>query len=107
MAYFFCKLIPPRSTFPFDMTGAEKAAMDEHVAYWRAKAEEGVAITVGPVFDPKGAFGIAIAEAADAAAMGEVTEADPVIRAGLGFAFEVHPIPSLILRGAPATAGST
>lgn len=98
MPYFFCKLIGPRPTFPFDMNEAEATAMAAHSAYWQEQAGKGVAIAVGPVFDPKGPFGVAIAEAADDTAMRAVLDADPIIQAGLGFAFEMHGIPSLILR---------
>jgi hypothetical protein len=34
MSHFLYKLIPPRSTFPGDMTEAEGAIMQEHFAYW-------------------------------------------------------------------------
>jgi uncharacterized protein YciI len=102
MPYFFCKLVAPRPTFPFDMSEAEGAAMQAHAAYWQEQAGKGVAIAVGPVFDPKGPFGVAIAEAPDEAAMRRLLDADPVIGAGLGFAFEMHGIPSLILRGGGA-----
>jgi hypothetical protein len=39
VAYFFFKLIPPRSTFPADITPAEAQLMERHVAYWRGFME--------------------------------------------------------------------
>jgi len=98
MAYFHMKLVPPRKTFPFDATDAENAAMAEHAAYWRAKAAARTAIVAGPVFDPAGAFGVVVVETTDEAAAKALGENDPVVKAGLGFAFETALMPSLILR---------
>ena len=98
MAYFHMRLVPPRKTFPFDATDAENAAMAEHAAYWRAKAEIRTAIAVGPVFDPAGAYGMAVVEVADEAAARVLADGDPVVKSGLGFAFEIAPMPSLIMR---------
>ena len=33
-SYFVYKLIPPRPTFPVDITDAEAAIMQQHFAYW-------------------------------------------------------------------------
>lgn len=35
MNYFLCKLIPPRLSFPADMTPAERQLMQEHAVFWR------------------------------------------------------------------------
>ncbi len=102
MPYFFCRLVPPRPTFPLDATEAETAAMAAHAAYWLAEAGKGTAIAFGPVFEPPGAWGLGVAEADDAEAMRKLTEADPVILAGLGFRYDIHPMPSLILRDGAA-----
>jgi hypothetical protein len=40
MPHFFCKLIAPRPTFPFDMNESEKALMGEHAAYWTKMCNE-------------------------------------------------------------------
>ena len=103
MAYFHLKLLPPRLSFPQDATEEELAAMQRHAAYWRRHADTGMAIAVGPVFDRNGAWGMAVIEVADADAAQAAADADPVIQAGLGFRFEVSPMPSLILR---PTAGA-
>jgi uncharacterized protein len=34
MAHFLFKLIPPRPTFPGDMTEEEGAIMEDHFGYW-------------------------------------------------------------------------
>ncbi|MGO4438006.1 YciI family protein [Rhizobium sp. RAF56] len=104
MAYFHLKLLPPRQTFPHDATEEETAAMQRHAAYWRRNADTGMAIAVGPVFDPRGAWGMAVIEAADPAAAKVIADADPVVLAGLGFRYEISPIPSLILRPSAGAA---
>ena len=98
MGYFHLRLIPPRPTFPFDITEAEGKAMAEHAIYWKKLAADGHAVAVGPVFDPKGAYGLAIVEAENEAEAEAFGAADPVSRSGLGFDWEVAPMPSIILR---------
>lgn len=98
MGYFHLRLIAPRPTFPFDMTEAEGEAMAEHAIYWRKLAADGRAVAVGPVFDPKGAYGLAIVETENEAEAEALGAADPVTRSGLGFRWEAAPMPSIILR---------
>ena len=94
------RLVPPRPTFPFDISEAEGKAMADHAVYWRKLADDGHAIAVGPVFDPRGAFGLAIVETENEAEAEALAAADPVARADLGFRWEVAPMPSIILREA-------
>ncbi len=98
MPYFLLRLTPPRPTFPFDATEAERALFSEHAAYWIAQAGEGRAIAVGPVFEPNNTWGLALVEAEDEASALALGAADPVIVAQAGFAYAVAPVPSLILR---------
>jgi uncharacterized protein len=98
MKYFFCKLTPPRPTFADDMTDAERQLMHEHVAYWSDHAAKGTAIVFGPVADPSGGYGIAVIEAADEAAMRELSARDPVMSAGRGFSYAIHAMPQIVLR---------
>jgi hypothetical protein len=98
MGYFHLKLVSPRPTFPFDMTEVERVAMTAHAQYWRRLTAERLAVAVGPVFDPKGPWGMALVETeneTEAEALGAV---DPIFEAALGFRWEVVPMPSLILR---------
>ncbi len=104
MAYFFMRLMPPRSTFPHDGTGEEMAAMKRHAEYWHQNALAGSAIAVGPVFEGEGAFGIAVVEVADKAAAQALADADPIVTSGFGFRFDVLPMPSVILRRQAGTA---
>jgi uncharacterized protein len=57
---FFLKLNPPRSSFTHDMTAQERSIMQQHLAYWDTYVNDGTVIALGPVFDPKGGFGIGI-----------------------------------------------
>jgi len=98
MGYYHLKLIPPRTTFPFDMNEAEKVGMTAHSHYWQRLAEDKRAVVVGPVFDPKGAWGMAIVETENETEAEALADADPVIIASLGFRYDVCPMPSLIIR---------
>ena len=92
MPHFFCKLIAPRPTFPFDMNDAEKALMQQHAAYWKEMCQEGAVLVYGPVMDPKGPYGMGIFEGADEADVKRRTDADPVMQAGIGFKIEITPM---------------
>jgi uncharacterized protein YciI len=98
MGYFHLKLVSPRATFPFDMSEAEKVAMEAHARYWQRHAEDRRAVVVGPVFDPKGAYGIAIVDTENEAEAEALAAADPIISASLGFRYDVCPMPSLMIR---------
>jgi len=65
--HFFVRLIPPRPTFPMDMTPEEKSLMQKHVVYTHEKFAAGKFLIFGPVMAPTGAFGMAVFEAADEA----------------------------------------
>ncbi|HZZ59573.1 MAG TPA: YciI family protein [Roseiarcus sp.] len=95
MAYFLCKLIPPRKTFLNDMSEDERALMGEHRTYWSPYVEGGLVIAMGPVADPAGAYGVMIADAASRATLEALQANDPVIRADRGFSFETFAMPGL------------
>ncbi|MGH8282303.1 MAG: YciI family protein [Gammaproteobacteria bacterium] len=94
MPFFFCKLVPPRSTFATDLSPVEAAAMGQHALYWKGLVEGGARVfALGLVMDPAGAFGIGIVEIDDEAAVRELTENDPAIKANVGLRYEIHPMP--------------
>ena len=95
---FLYKLIPPRPTFPADMTDEEGAIMQEHFGYWAGVIAERRAVAYGPVMDPKGTYGIAVLDVADEAEARGVAEGDPAPAANAGFGFELHPMPDAIVR---------
>lgn len=91
-SYFLCRLLPPRPSFPFDMSEEEGAIMGEHVAYWSGHIRAGRAIVFGPVADPNGAWGLGVLRVADEAAVRTVEAEDPAIRSGKGFRYEILPM---------------
>jgi len=80
---FVFRLISPRPTFPIDMTESERKVMGEHVTYWTALRDKGIAVVFGPVLDPKGVWGVAIVETSDEATARALLANDPVEKAGL------------------------
>ena len=95
--YFLTRLIPPRPDFPRTMSEQEAKAMGEHAAYCRGLLASGQAVVFGPVADPAGVWGLGVVRGADEAAVWALTDADPVIRAGLGLRYEVIPMISAIV----------
>ncbi len=89
--HYFFKLIPPRVTFPADITQEERELMDEHSAYFQQQFEQGKLLLYGPVMAPEGAFGLAILEVADASEAQRFGENDPSVKAGLN-RFSVYPM---------------
>jgi uncharacterized protein YciI len=98
MSYFLFKLTPPRPTFPQDMTPVERDVMQAHSAYWSALANKGIAIVVGPVADPAGAWGVAVVEVADETAARALADSDPVTKSGLAFQYDIFPMLQALLR---------
>jgi uncharacterized protein YciI len=89
--HYFMRLIPPRSTFPGDMTGEERALMMEHVRYMNEIFTAGKLLIFGPVMAPEAAFGMAVFEVGDETELREIMEKDPTVRAGLN-KFDFHPM---------------
>jgi uncharacterized protein YciI len=98
--HYFARLIPPRPTFPFDMTSEERAVMMEHVKYTQEKFAAGKVLIFGPVMAREGAFGMAVFEVADEAELREIAENDPSVLAGLN-KFEWHPMKLGAAQGSP------
>lgn len=96
--HYFCKLVPPRPTFPQDMTGEERQLMAEHARYMRECFDAGKILIYGPVMAREGAFGMAVLEVADEAEARRIFEDDPTIKAGLN-RFELSPMQVAAARG--------
>jgi uncharacterized protein YndB with AHSA1/START domain/uncharacterized protein YciI len=94
--YFCSRLLPPRPSFPGDMTPTELKVMQAHVAYWTALLHEGKAVVFGPVADPKGAWGLGVLRGKDRAEVEASLSRDPVILANLGFSHELLPMPQAV-----------
>jgi uncharacterized protein YndB with AHSA1/START domain len=82
-SHFFVKLHPPRPDFARTLSPAERAAMDAHSAYWKARLAAGGVVAFGPVNDPAGAWGLGLLAAKDAAEAQAFVEGDPARAVGL------------------------
>lgn len=81
--YFVVRLTPPRPTFPRDMTEAEKEIMKQHATYWREMQRKGFVPVFGPVFDPKGVYGLGILAVDTEDQASVLIAADPAVSSGL------------------------
>jgi len=89
--HFLVKLIPPRSTFPQDMSEEEKKLMQQHAAYWQGLLGEGKVIVYGPVSDPKGAYGMGVLRVENEEEARSLMAGDPTCKAGLN-TVEIYPM---------------
>jgi len=72
-----------RATFANDMTETELALMNAHFVYWKDMFEKGVCLFGGPVFDPKGVYGILAIQAATEDEARAIASADPSVKGGV------------------------
>ncbi len=98
--HFVFKLTPPRPTFAFDQTPHEAQVMAAHIDYWRGLLDRGVAVVFGPVLDPTGGWGLAVAEVENAEQAAQIRADDPVTRAGIA-TLDVHPMLNAVARPLP------
>ena len=77
MPHYFLKLNPVRPTFSQDMTNTERAVMMQHVSYWGELTKKGMVTVYGPVFDPKGAYGIGVVEVENDEQLQNLIKNDP------------------------------
>jgi len=96
--YYFFKLIPPRPSFPQDITNEERLLMDAHARHFREFFDNGKVLVYGPVLATGGAFGMAVLEVADETEARQFAESDPSVRAGMN-RFELSPMQVAAARG--------
>jgi len=101
--HFFVRLLPPRPTFPQDMSEHEGNLMREHALYTRGYFEAGTVLCYGPVMAAGGAFGAAIFEAENEAEVRGVLDDDPSVKAGLN----TYDVSAMRLGGARASSAGT
>ena len=58
--YFVLHLLPSRPDFALTMTADERQIMLQHTAYWSDLMDKGKVVVFGPVFDPKGIYGLGV-----------------------------------------------
>jgi uncharacterized protein len=94
---FLYRLLPPRATFPQDMSPAEAEVMQRHVAYWQDLLDRDVALAFGPVLDPDEPWGLGLLNTDDAEAARAIGDADPAVQSGT-CTYQVVPM-QLLRRG--------
>ena len=77
--HFLYKLYPPRPSFHLDQNEDEKKMMQQHMEYWKALTNQKNAILYGPVFDPKGMYGMAVIEVNDERKADEIAKRYPAL----------------------------
>jgi uncharacterized protein YciI len=97
LQHFVYKLIPPRPTFPADMTSGEAAIMQQHFAYWNQFEERGIVAVLGPVLDPAGTWGLGIVAAETEDDVRALAADDPAVRSGMS-TYEVWPMADPFVR---------
>jgi uncharacterized protein YndB with AHSA1/START domain len=96
--FYLCRLIPPRPSFPFDMTEHERNVMGQHVDYWKKQLDAGRAIVFGPVNDPVGPWGLGVLRVKNRSEMDALKDADPAVRGDIGMRYETLPMISAVTR---------
>ena len=81
--HFFVKLIPPRPTFPTDMSPEERAIMLRHIEYTTRLFAEGKVLIFGPVLDASDPFGMAVFEVENESEVVQLLNGDPSVSCGL------------------------
>lgn len=98
--HFVFRLTPPRPTFAFDQTPEEARVMAAHIDYWRGLLDRGIAVVFGPVLDPAGGWGLAVAEVESNDHAERIRLEDPVTRAGIA-TIDAVPMLGAIVRPLP------
>jgi hypothetical protein len=100
MHYFVCKLIPPRKTFPNDMSELERNLMRQHGEYWTGHLKRGKVLLFGPVADPDGPYGLCVLALAENPQSGleaaQMCRDDPIQLGSIGFSFAIFPMPRIV-----------
>jgi uncharacterized protein YciI len=89
--HYFLRLIPPRPTFPHDMTDQERSLMQQHVVYMQAAFDQGKLLIYGPVMAPGDPFGMAVLEVDDEPEARRFMDDDPTVHGGLN-RYALHPM---------------
>ena len=80
---YFVKLIPPRTSFPGDITLEEMATMKRHADYYATHFQAGRVLIYGPVMATSGPYGMGVLNVESEAEARQLVEADPSITEGL------------------------
>jgi uncharacterized protein len=75
------------------MSDAERAIMGQHLAYLTGLMNQGIVLVFGPVMDPAGPYGMAIATAESAEELRTLTAKDPAVQL---HHYEIHPMRAVL-----------
>jgi len=75
--YFMLKFLPRKPNFAQTMTDEDRKIVVQHHEYWKKHVDSGIALLFGPVFDPKGTFGICIVAVDSEREISKLMENDP------------------------------
>lgn len=100
--HYVLRTTPPRPTFQQDMTEEERHIMIQHIAYWTDNADKGIALVFGPVFDPKGGYGLGIIEVENEMQINTLIAEDPAVISGL-LRTEFNPMRAILSKKWQAT----
>lgn len=78
--YYVLYLIPSRPDFAQTLTDEERSIMQQHFIYLKRYLDQGVLLVFGPVSDPKGTYGIAIAGVETEEQLRTLMDNDPASR---------------------------
>lgn len=81
MKSFHIKLIPPRESFPYDMTEEEQALMSRHAEFLKRLIARKIVFLAGPHLEPT--YGMVLLRAESRERALEIIADDPTVRAGL------------------------
>jgi uncharacterized protein YndB with AHSA1/START domain/uncharacterized protein YciI len=95
-SFYLIRLLPPRPSFAFDMTPAEAAVMQKHVAYWTELLRAGNAIVFGPVADPSGSWGLGVVRVATEERVRAIEAGDPAVQSGMRY--EILPMIQAVVK---------
>ena len=94
--FYFLRLVPCRPDFAQTMSENEQTIMQMHGRYWREKADQGIMLVFGPVFDPAGTYGIGILRVDSEEQMKALVAADPALTSGLHKTVETFPMRAVV-----------
>ena len=94
--HYVYRLIPPRPTFPDDMTDEERAIMARHAEFWSSLVERADVVVYGPVVDSTGSWGLAVIRADSLDDVRALAHADPAVSSGMA-TFDIGAMPVAVL----------
>lgn len=90
--YYLARLLGPRPDFATTLTPAEREMMLAHGRYWSTYLARGKVLTLGPVNDPKGSWGLGVMRVDSEEELLALQAQDPAILSSNGMHYENIPM---------------